>query len=106
MTTTAESTAPQQQTPTGLTIQDLTLSLQVIQVASSRGAFKADELTAIGGLYDRIFKFLESTGAISTKATDAAPDASAAPTATVTETPAPSTKPAAKAAAKKSNKGK
>ena len=52
---------PQQ---TGLTIQDLTLALQVIQVASSRGAFKADELTAVGGLYDRVFKFLEASGAI------------------------------------------
>jgi effector-binding domain-containing protein len=49
---------------TGLTVQDLTLTLQVIQVATSRGTFKADELTAIGGLYDRIFKFLESTGQI------------------------------------------
>jgi hypothetical protein len=101
MTTIAESTAPQQ-APTGLTIQDLTLTLQVIQVASSRGAFKADELTAIGGLYDRIFKFLESTGAITTTP---APNASATPTATVTETPAANTKPAAKAAAKKT-KGK
>ena len=57
---------------TGLTIQDLTLTLQVIQVATSRGAFKADELTAIGGLYDRIFKFLESTGAIKTEPAPAA----------------------------------
>ena len=84
--------------PTGLTIQDLTLTLQVIQVASSRGAFKADELTAVGSLYDRIFKFLESTGAITTKAPDAAPSPEATPKATVTETVA---KPAAKAAAKK-----
>lgn len=65
-TTTPETTAaaaPASQ-PTGLTIQDLTLVLQVINVASTRGAFKADELTAIGGLHDRIFAFLESTGAI------------------------------------------
>jgi len=70
---------------TGLTIQDLTLTLQVIQVASSRGAFKADELTAIGGLYDRIFKFLESTGAITTQAPDA--QAATEPAPVVTETP-------------------
>jgi hypothetical protein len=64
-TTTAPTTdAPVQ---TGLTVQDLTLTLQVIQVAASRGAFKADELTSVGGLYDRIFKFLESTGAITTQ---------------------------------------
>ena len=50
--------------PTGLTIQDLTLVLQVIQLATARGAFKAEDLTSIGGLYERIFKFLESVGAI------------------------------------------
>jgi len=61
---TEPTTAP---TQTGLTIQDLTLTLQVIQVATSRGVFKADELTTIGGLYDRIFKFLEATGAIKTE---------------------------------------
>jgi hypothetical protein len=60
---TEETTATPPAQP-GLTVQDLTLTLQVIQVASSRGAFKADELTAIGGLYDRVFKFLESSGAI------------------------------------------
>jgi hypothetical protein len=80
-TTTTEAPAAQ----TGLTVQDLTLVLQVIQVASSRGAFKADELTAVGGLYDRIFKFLESSGAITTKPVDATPS-DAEPTATVTET--------------------
>jgi len=55
-------------TQPSLTVNDLTLTLQIIQVATSRGAFKADELSAIGGVYDRIFKFLESSGAISTTA--------------------------------------
>lgn len=55
-------------TQPSLTVSDLTLTLQIIQVATSRGAFKADELSAIGGVYDRIFKFLESSGAISTTA--------------------------------------
>lgn len=50
---------------TGLTIQDLTLTLQVINLAASRGAFKGEEMTTVGGLHDRIFKFLESVGAIS-----------------------------------------
>jgi hypothetical protein len=87
----------EQQTPapTGLTVQDLTLTLQVIQVASTRGAFKADELTAIGGLYDRIFKFLEASGAITTKPAEEPPAASET-------SPAASVKaPAMKAAAKK-----
>lgn len=49
---------------TGLTIQDLTLVLQVINLTAARGAFKADELTTVGGLHDRIYKFLDSVGAI------------------------------------------
>jgi hypothetical protein len=60
-TATPETDAPAQ---LGLTVQDLTLTLQLIQVASTRGAFKAEELSTVGGLYDRIFKFLEASGAI------------------------------------------
>ena len=60
---------------TGLTIQDLTLVLQVIQVSSSRGAFKADEMAAVGSLYDRIFGFLEASGAITKNLETAAPPA-------------------------------
>lgn len=78
-TETTDTSAPS----TGLTIQDLTLTLQVVQVATSRGAFKADELTAVGGLYDRLFKFLDAAGAI-TKA----PAADATPAPEVTETKA------------------
>ena len=54
-----------------LSLADITLALQIIQVASARGAFKPEEYTEIGGCYDRIFKFLEASGAI--KRTDVAP---------------------------------
>lgn len=58
------NTATQAETvQTGLTLQDLNLALQVIQVSSTRGAFKAEELATIGGLHDRIYKFLEASGA-------------------------------------------
>jgi hypothetical protein len=50
---------------TGLTIQDLTLVLQVINLSATRGAFRGDELTTVGALHDRILKFLESVGAVS-----------------------------------------
>lgn len=49
----------------GLSIQDLTSVLHTIQIASSRGAFRAEELSTVGGLFDRIFKFLEAAGAVS-----------------------------------------
>jgi hypothetical protein len=96
--TTTQTEAP---APVGLTIQDLTLMLQVLQVCTSRSAFKADELTAVGGLYDRLFKFLESAGAITkTPPAEAAPTEAPAPV--VTET----AKPAAKVAAAKKTKAK
>ena len=68
MTNSTNNVAPTE--VTGLTIQDLNLALQVIQVSSTRGAFKADELTMVGGLHDRIYKFLNDSGAF-TKAPEA-----------------------------------
>lgn len=86
--TAAEAAAPTATTDqAGLTINDLTLTLQVIQVATSRGAFKADELTPIGGLYDRLFKFLEGAGAISTT-----PETPESPVTEVSENEARTTK--------------
>jgi len=64
ITESVEQTTTADQTATGLTIQDLTLTLQVVNLAASRGAFKGEEMSAVGGLHDRIFKFLESVGAI------------------------------------------
>jgi hypothetical protein len=52
------------QTQVQLQLADLVLALEIIQVASSRGAFKADEYTAIGGCYDRIRSFLLTSGAV------------------------------------------
>jgi len=38
--------------------------LQTIQVVARRGAFRADEMTNVGGLHDRLMTFLEASGAI------------------------------------------
>jgi hypothetical protein len=64
-----QNTAPEvqqdaEQAPPNLTLQDLVLALQTIQVVVQRGAFKADEMSTVGGLYDRLFKFLDSQGAL------------------------------------------
>jgi hypothetical protein len=66
-----EATAPaaQQEQPS-LNLQDLILVAQIIQVCSSRGAFKADELANVGNLYTKLVTFLQSTGAL-TPAADA-----------------------------------
>jgi hypothetical protein len=59
---TEETTTEQAQPNLGL--NDLILVLQTLQLASSRGAFKPEEFTAIGGCYERIFAFLTASGAI------------------------------------------
>lgn len=45
-----------------LTLQDLTLMIQILEVGTNRGAWKADELSSVGGLYDRIAAFLTAAG--------------------------------------------
>lgn len=52
-----------QQAP-GLTLQDLVLVAQIIQLTTQRGAYKAEELADVGGLYNKLVAFLQSTGAI------------------------------------------
>jgi len=100
MTEQTTTTTPAESAPAapGLTVQDLLLTLQVVQVAASRGAFKADELTNVGGLYDRLFKFLEATGAIQAKPVEVTPEAAPAEAVPANDE---ATAPVAKAAAKK-----
>ena len=49
-----EEVAPQ------LSISDIMLFRQIVEVASARGAFRANELTQIGGAYDRVSAWLDS----------------------------------------------
>lgn len=57
-----ETTA--QEAPVQLQLSDLLLAAQVIQLAASRGAIKAEEMGAVGGLYERIVTFLQASGAL------------------------------------------
>jgi hypothetical protein len=67
----AEEIAQQepQQAP-GLTLQDLVLVAQIIQLTSQRGAYKAEELEQVGGLYNKLVAFLQSTGALTPAPTE------------------------------------
>jgi hypothetical protein len=47
-----------------LTLQDLVLVAQIIQVTTQRGAYRAEELQNVGSLYNKLIAFLESVGAI------------------------------------------
>jgi hypothetical protein len=72
--------------PQGLTLQDLVLVAQIIQMSTSKGVFRAEDLLQVGSLYTRLIAFLESTGAISkTAPAEAAPAPSPAPVATNTK---------------------
>jgi len=56
----------QEQTATApsLTLQDLVLVAQIIQLGSQRGTFRAEELEQVGGLYTKLIAFLQATGAL------------------------------------------
>jgi hypothetical protein len=62
-----------QQPAPSLTLQDLILVAQIIQLTSQRGAFKAEELADVGGLYNKLIAFLQSTGALTPAPAPAAP---------------------------------
>ena len=54
------------QTPP-LQVQDLIVALEAIQLASSRGAFKVEEFTAVGQAYKNLYDFLVASGVVSTE---------------------------------------
>jgi len=63
-TTTTETTATEETVATGtqppdLTINDLNSLKTIIDIASSRGAFKPTEMIAVGQTYTKLAAFLE-----------------------------------------------
>lgn len=44
-----------------ITLSDIGAVVEVLRVVTERGVWKANELSVVGGLYDRLTKFLEST---------------------------------------------
>jgi hypothetical protein len=47
-------------TPPQITIQDLIMIKDLIDVSCSRGAFKADEMSSVGQVYDKLTGFLNT----------------------------------------------
>ena len=47
--------------PVQLTLADVQMMVQIIDLCSKRGAFEGAELEAVGGLRGRVTSFLEST---------------------------------------------
>ena len=54
----APAAAPAEET--GLNISDLMALKSIVEVASQRGAFKANELEAVGKTFNKLTTFLES----------------------------------------------
>lgn len=72
-----DNASPQGQAPTPdtteLTVSDLANIRQIIDIATSRGAFKANEMTQIGPVYDKLDKFLNHIAAQQQAASATAP---------------------------------
>ena len=47
-----------------LSLQDLVILLNVVRATAERGAIKADEMSAVGTVHDKLVKFLQASGAI------------------------------------------
>ena len=62
-TATAQPTAPAQPDPMALSIGDLKGLASIIDVASTRGAFKAAELAGVGTLFNKLSTFLATVEA-------------------------------------------
>jgi hypothetical protein len=54
---TPENVAP------GFSLNDLRAIQQIISISSARGAFKAEEMTSVGLVYDRLTAFLRASEA-------------------------------------------
>lgn len=78
-------TTQEQQAPVQLQLSDLLLSAQVIQLASSRGAFKPEEFTQVGALYERIVTFLQTSGALKPAEGESTGEAASEPESTPAE---------------------
>lgn len=47
-----------------LALTDLVLLLNLVRVSADRGAIKAEEMTAVGAVYEKLYKFLQASGAL------------------------------------------
>lgn len=47
-----------------LNLQDIVSLLNIIDLATRRGAFRAEEMSSIGAVFDKVGAFLKSTGTV------------------------------------------
>lgn len=59
-----DQTTDQPTQPPSLAISDLVMVLNLIRITAERGAIKAEEMSAVGTLYEKLFGFLQASGAL------------------------------------------
>lgn len=73
--TQAPAEEQQEVTAPTLGVNDLKLMANIIEVVSSRGAIKANEMQAVGMLYNNLMTFLVANGAVEVPQPEVAEDA-------------------------------
>ena len=53
-----QDTTEESNVPESISLQDLQVLLQIVDLASSRGAFRGAELTQVGAIFDKLNAFL------------------------------------------------
>jgi hypothetical protein len=66
--TEVETTPPDQPS---ISLQDLVLLLNLVRISADRGAIKAEEMSSVGTVYQKLFAFLKASGAISEESKEA-----------------------------------
>jgi hypothetical protein len=56
--------APDQSQGVSLSLQDLVLMMNLIRATTERGAIRAEEMTEVGAVYNKLVQFLTESGAI------------------------------------------
>lgn len=62
-----QSTAQETKQSVDLTVQDLAMMKNIIDLSAQRGAFKPAEMAAVGNVYNKLSAFLESVSQQGTK---------------------------------------
>jgi len=84
MTDTVQQQPGAEAPSTDLTINDLNAMKVIIDIASSRGAFKPNEMVAVGQTYTKLTTFLETVAAQQSAQAPTAPAQPTAPAAPAT----------------------
>jgi len=71
----ASTEAPAAPAAPQLGVNDLKLMANIIEVVSNRGAIKANEMAAVGSLYNNLMNFLIANGAVQAPEAQVAEDA-------------------------------